>query len=183
MIRLAATSVNSIDIKIREGALSVAPQLPAVLGSDIAGTVEEVGQGVSGFSVGDEVYGCAGGVKVLGETLAEYIVADAKLIAIKAKNDLYAPSAAFPLVSITAVQAFQRVAPTFTDHVLVHGGTGGVGHIGVQLAKVFGCLVATSVGTNDDFDQTRRCVCAVPARQPLSAQDPHPWSPRHGLAL
>jgi NADPH:quinone reductase len=49
LIRLAATSVNSIDIKIREGALSVAPQLASVLGSDIAGTVEEVGQGVSGF--------------------------------------------------------------------------------------------------------------------------------------
>jgi NADPH:quinone reductase len=57
LIKLAATSVNSIDIKIREGALAIAPSLPAVLGSDIAGTVVEVGEGVLGFSAGDEVYG------------------------------------------------------------------------------------------------------------------------------
>jgi len=67
LIKLAATSINSLDIKIREGGLAVCPDLPAVLGSDIAGTVEEVGEGVAGFSVGDEVYGCAGGVKVLVE--------------------------------------------------------------------------------------------------------------------
>jgi NADPH:quinone reductase-like Zn-dependent oxidoreductase len=116
MIRLAATSVNSIDIKIREGALSVAPPLPALLGSDIAGTFEQVGEDVSGFSVGDEVYGCAGGVKGLGGTLAEYIVADARLIALKPKTLSMRQAAALPLVSITAAQAFQRVAPSFTDH-------------------------------------------------------------------
>ena len=86
LIRSAATSVNSIDIKIREGALTIAPPLPAVLGSDIAGTVEEVGEGVSEFSAGEEVYGCAGGMAGLGGTLAEYIVADAKLMAPKPKR-------------------------------------------------------------------------------------------------
>ena len=119
LIRLAATSVNSIDIRIREGALTIAPPLPAVLGSDIAGTVEEVGDGVSEFSVGEEVYGCAGGVKGLGGTLAEYIVADAKLMAPKPKRLSMRESAALPLVCISAVQALERIAPSFTDYVLV----------------------------------------------------------------
>ena len=46
--------------------------------------------------------------------------------------------------------------PSYTDHVLVHGGTGGVGHIGIQLAKALGCQVATTVATNEDFDLVRR---------------------------
>jgi NADPH:quinone reductase len=101
LIRLAATSVNSLDIKIREGGLSIAPVLPAILGSDIAGTVEEAGAGVIGFAQGDEVYGCAGGVKGLGGTLAEYIVADARLMAPKPKTLSMREAAALPLVSIT----------------------------------------------------------------------------------
>jgi NADPH:quinone reductase len=88
-------------------------------------------------------------------TLAEYIVADARLMALKPKTLSMREAAALPLVSITAVQALEKAVPSFTDHVLVHGGTGGVGHIGVQLAKVLGCQVATTVGTNGDFDLVR----------------------------
>jgi NADPH:quinone reductase len=155
LVKLVATSVNSIDIKIREGGLAIAPPLPAVLGSDIAGIIEEVGEGVFGFSAGDEVYGCAGGVKGLGGTLAEYIMADARLMARKPKTLSMREAAALPLVSITAVQALEKAAPSYADHVLVHGGAGGVGHIGVQLAKVLGCQVAATVGSNEDFDLVR----------------------------
>jgi hypothetical protein len=110
--------------------------------------------------VGDEVSGCAGGEKVLGETLAEYIGADAKLIVIKPKNDLYAPSGCVSTGFDHGSSGIPKSGTYLHGPCIVHGGTGGVGHIGVQLAKVFGCLVATSVGTNDYFDQTRRCVCA-----------------------
>lgn len=65
-------------------------------------------------------------------------------------------AAALPLVSITAVQALEKAEPSYTDHVLVHGGTGGVGHMGVQLAKALGCQIAITVGTNEDFDLVRR---------------------------
>jgi NADPH:quinone reductase len=95
-------------------------------------------------------------VKGLGGTLAEYIVADARLIALKPKTLSMREAAALPLVSITAVQALEKAVPSFTDHVLVHRGTGGVGHIGVQLAKVLGCQVATTVGTNEAFVLVRR---------------------------
>ncbi len=156
LIKLAATSINSLDVKIRQGGLGIAPDLPAVLGSDIAGTVEEVGAGVVGFGVGDEVYGCAGGVKGLGGTLADYIVADARLIAPKPKRLSMVEAAALPLVSITAVQALERVAASANDHVLIHGGVGGVGHIGIQFAKAQGCRVAATIGADEDDTVVRR---------------------------
>jgi len=62
LVRVAATSVNQDDVKILEG-LPIGPDLAAVLGADLAGTIEKIDGGVMGFSVGDEVYGCAGGVK------------------------------------------------------------------------------------------------------------------------
>jgi len=65
LVRLLATSVNAIDIKIRTG-LPIGPDRPAVLGADVAGNVEEVGAGVLDFRPGDEVYGCDGGVKGRG---------------------------------------------------------------------------------------------------------------------
>lgn len=64
----------------------ISPELPAVLGMDFAGTIEEVGEGVSEYAADDEVYGCAGGLGDLPGTLAEYLVADANLIAHKPKK-------------------------------------------------------------------------------------------------
>ena len=71
LIDVKATSVNPIDTKMRSGAVSaVAPEFPAILHGDVAGIVE-VGEGVSKFKCGDEVYGCAGGFKETGGALAE----------------------------------------------------------------------------------------------------------------
>jgi NADPH2:quinone reductase len=144
LIRLVATSVNQIDIKIR-GGLPIGPALPAVLGADVAGIIEAVGDGVIGFAVGDEVYGCAGGVKGQGGTLAEYILADARLIAQKPRSLSMRESAALPLVAITAWDALERSMVRSGDHVLIHGGVGGVGHVAVQLARTMGARVATTV--------------------------------------
>lgn len=144
LIRLAATSVNQIDIKIR-GGLPIGPALPAVLGADVAGVVEEVGDGVIGFAVGDEVYGCAGGVRGQGGTLAEYILADARLIAPKPRSLSMREAAALPLVAITAWDALERSMVRSGDYVLIHGGVGGVGHVAVQLARTMGARIATTV--------------------------------------
>jgi NADPH:quinone reductase len=144
LIRVAATSVNQIDIKIR-GGLPIGPALPAVLGADVAGIIEEVGDGVIGFAAGDEVYGCAGGVKGQGGTLAEYILADARLIAPKPRSLSMREAAALPLVAITAWDALERCLVRSGEHVLVHGGVGGVGHVAVQLARTMGARVATTV--------------------------------------
>ncbi len=142
LIRVAATSVNPVDYKIRRYGLSIAPALPAVLHGDVAGVIEEVGEGVSNFKVGDEVYGCAGGVKGEGGALAEFMLADAALLAYKPKTLTMAQAAALPLVTLTVWEGLidqAKIRPGQT--VLVHAATGGVGHIGIQIAKWAGAKV------------------------------------------
>lgn len=148
LVRIRAAALNPVDAKIRAG-LPIGPDMPAILGADLAGVVEAVGEGVEGISVGDEVYGCAGGVKGHGGTLAQYIAADARLLAPKPKNLSFHEAAALPLVAITAVDAMEKLALTGDDHVLVHGGVGGVGHIGIQLAKAAGARVSTTVSSEE----------------------------------
>lgn len=144
IVRVAATSVNTVDTMIHQLGqenLPLSPSLPAVLGMDFAGTIEEVGDGVTGFRVGDEVYGCAGGLLDLQGSLAEYMMADAQLIAHKPQSLSMREAAALPLVAITAYEGLQRAQIKAGQKVLVHGGTGGVGHVAVQLAKYFGADV------------------------------------------
>lgn len=148
LVRVAATSVNTVDTMIRElgNDLPLAPALPAVLGMDFAGTIEAVGQGVADYAVGDEVYGCAGGLADLPGTLAEYMLADAQLIALKPKNLSMREAAALPLVAITAYEGLMRANIGKNQKVLVHGGSGGVGHVAVQLANYFGADVYATGG-------------------------------------
>lgn len=149
LIKVAATSVNPVDYKIRLGSASgIAPYFPAVLHGDVAGTIVQVGTEVTKFQIGDQVYGCAGGVKGLSGALAEYMVADADLLALKPQTLSMANAAALPLVGITAYEAlFQRSKILPGQTVLIHGGTGGVGHIAIQLAKLQGATVFTTVSS------------------------------------
>ena len=151
LIKIAASSVNTVDTMIRKMGknLPLSPDAPAILGMDFAGTIEEVGEGVEGYAVGDEVYGCAGGLADLAGTLAEYIVADSNLLAHKPKNLSMREAAALPLVAITAYEGLMRADVKEGQKVLVQGGAGGVGHIALQLAKHFGAAVyATGSDSN-----------------------------------
>lgn len=143
LIKVKATSVNPIDTKVRSGAVpAAAPSLPAVIHGDVAGIIVEVGEGVNGFKTGDEVFGCAGGFKGTGGALAEYMLADARLLAHKPKNISMEEAAAIPLVAITAWEAlFEKGKLTEDQDILIHGATGGVGHIAIQLAKWAGAKV------------------------------------------
>src|SRR3954469_15932565 len=102
LINVAATSINPVDYKVRQHGPPIAPELPAVLHGDVTGTIAEVGEGVTRFKPGDEVYACAGGVKGTGGALAEYMLADADLVSLKPESLTMAQAAALPLVSITA---------------------------------------------------------------------------------
>lgn len=148
IVRVQATSINTVDTMIRGMGTDTgfAPPTPAVLGMDFVGTIEEVGEGVTNFAVGDEVYGCAGGLADLQGALAEFIPADARLIAQKPKSLSMREAAAIPLVGITAYEGLKRSGVTKGQKVLVHGGSGGVGHIGVQLARLYGADVYATDG-------------------------------------
>lgn len=151
LIRVEATSVNPVDVKIRGGMLPpIAPDLPAVLHGDVAGVVEEVGENVAAFARGDGVYACAGGVKGLGGALAEFMIADPDLVAPKPRSLSMAEAAALPLVGITAWDGLiDRARVQAGQLVLVHGGTGGVGQIGIQLAKHAGATVHATVSIEE----------------------------------
>jgi len=157
-VKVRASSVNAVDWKIRRGIAAVlAPDFPAVLHGDVAGVVEEVGIGVRQFKPGDEVYGCAGGVKGLGGALAEYMSADAKLLAHKPASLSMREAATLPLVSITAWEGLiERAAVKPGQRVLVHAGAGGVGHIAVQLAKWAGAEVYSTVSSTEKMEVVRR---------------------------
>ena len=114
---------------------------------DFTGTIEAAGDDVTGFALGDEVYGCAGGLADLQGALAERMLADARLIAHKPKSLSMREAAALPLVGITAYEGLKRADAQAGRSVLVHGGAGGVGHVAVQLARHFGADVyATGAG-------------------------------------
>lgn len=149
VVKVAASSVNTVDTMIRElgpelGPL--APELPAILGMDFSGTVDAIGEGVTDFAIGDEVYGCAGGLADLQGTLAEYMLADARLVAHKPKTLSMREAAALPLVGITAYEGLVRAGVTQGQQVLVHGGSGGVGHVALQIARSFGADVYSTGG-------------------------------------
>jgi NADPH2:quinone reductase len=147
LVRTHASCVNPLDTKIREGKAHHAKHpLPAVLGLDMAGTVEEIGPGVTSFRPGDEVYGLVGGVGGRQGTLAEFIAADADLLAYKPKLLSMREAAALPLVTITAWEGLvDRARVREGQKVLVHAGAGGVGHVAVQIARALGAQVFATV--------------------------------------
>lgn len=149
LVRIKASGVNPLDTKICGGRASHAKQsLPAVLGVDMAGIVEEVGFSVTKFRQGDEVYGMVGGVGGLQGTLAEFIAVDTDLLAHKPKNLSMRQAAALPLVAITAWEGLvDRAKVCAGQTVLVHAGAGGVGHVAVQLARAYGAKVFATVSS------------------------------------
>ncbi|SHL99110.1 zinc-dependent alcohol dehydrogenase family protein [Mucilaginibacter sp. OK098] len=147
LVKIKASGVNPIDLKIKAGEATHAyAKLPAILGIDMAGVVEAVGDGVTNFRVGDEVYGMTGGIAGVQGSLAEYAAVDADLLALKPQNLSMREAAAIPLVFITAWEGLvDRAKVKEGQTVLIHGGAGGVGHIAVQLAKAGGAQVFTTV--------------------------------------
>ncbi len=157
IVKIYSSSVNTADLKARElgKQLDFVPTPPAILGMDFSGVIEQIGSSVQHFKVGEEVYGCAGGVLDLQGTLAEYINADAKLIAKKPSSLSYNEAAAMPLVGITVVEGFRKAQIHKGDKVLVHGGAGGVGHIAIQYAKILGLEVYSTCRSSQRDTVTR----------------------------
>jgi NADPH2:quinone reductase len=153
LVRIAASGVNPLDIKIKAGKAEHAQtKLAAILGVDMSGVVEAVGEGVTNFKQGDEVYGMIGGIGGNPGSLAEYVAADANLLALKPKSLSFHDAAGVPLVSITAWEGLVDHAQVHQGQtVLIHGGAGGVGHIAIQIAKAKGANVYSTVEP-DKFD-------------------------------
>ncbi|WFU76106.1 zinc-dependent alcohol dehydrogenase family protein [Bradyrhizobium sp. CB2312] len=143
LVRVRGSGVNPLDTKIHSGAATHARHpIPAILGLDLAGVVEQTGRQVSRFKPGDEVYGMTGGVGGVQGSLAEFAAVDADLLALKPANLSMREAAALPLIFITAWEGLiDRAALKAGQKVLIHGGAGGVGHVAIQIARAFGADV------------------------------------------
>lgn len=143
LIKIKSVGINPVDTKVRAGTSGVSKRisLPAILGWDVSGVVEETGKNVSGFKTGDEVFGCIG-FPGLGKGYAEYTVADPYILAKKPGNISFDEAAAIPIAGLTAYQAInEELKITSGQKVLIQAAAGGVGHLAVQFAKMNGAYV------------------------------------------
>jgi NADPH:quinone reductase-like Zn-dependent oxidoreductase len=148
LIQVKATSINPVDWKIREGYLQelIPYALPITLGWDVAGIVTQVGESVSDFNVGDEVFSRPNISR--NGTYADFIAVKANEAVLKSPKLDFAQAAALPLAGITAWQCLVDVGQLQAgQRVLVHAGAGGVGHLAIQIAKSKGATVIATAST------------------------------------
>ena len=151
LVEVHAAGVNPFDWKVREGYMKDAIPLkfPATLGGDVSGTVAEVGEGVTGFEVGQPVYGQANAVSGEG-SYAEFTSVKAESLTAKPEGLDYETAAAAPLAGVSAYQALVDHAELKPGQkILIHGGAGGIGSFAIQLAKHIGAYVAATAATED----------------------------------
>ncbi|WP_338661990.1 zinc-dependent alcohol dehydrogenase family protein [Pararoseomonas sp. SCSIO 73927] len=143
-VRVHATAINPLDYQIRRGDYAASVPLPAIIGHDVSGVVEEKGADVGEFDIGDEVYYTP---RIFGGpgSYAEQHVADADLVARKPRNIGHLEAASLTLVGGTVWEALvTRAQLAVHETVLIHGGAGGVGTVAIQLARAMGARVITT---------------------------------------
>ena len=147
LVKVHATSVNPVDTKIRQAGQWAGVKPPAVIGYDVSGVVEAVGEGVVDFAIGDEVFYTPDLFDGAG-SYAEYHAAHEQIVAHKPENLSHAEAASLPLAGATAFQALiLRAKLLAAETVLIHG-VGGVGSLAVQIAKAAGAYV---IATCSDY--------------------------------
>jgi NADPH:quinone reductase-like Zn-dependent oxidoreductase len=155
LVSVKAASVNPVDFKIRSGKYPAVKEdrLPYTPGRDVSGVVEKCGAQATQFKIGDEVVGMVG---IGGGGYAEKAVVDENAIARKPPEIDHIHAAAIPLAGQTAWQGLFRYGQLKAGQsVLIHGGSGGVGHFAVQFAKAKGARVLTTVSTDSvEFART-----------------------------
>ncbi len=150
LVRVVASGTNPVDAKLRQNAAWAGLTPPLVLGYDVGGVVEAVGDGVTEFAPGDEVYYTP---EIFGNSFgsyAEYNRVSADIVARKPPSLSFEEAAAVPLAGGTAWEALvRRMALRPGETVLIHGGAGGVGSFAVQIAKSAGARVLATAGTRN----------------------------------
>ncbi|QHT58596.1 NADP-dependent oxidoreductase [Paenibacillus lycopersici] len=146
LVAIHAASLNPIDFKVKEGKarLLLKYDFPLILGNDFSGVVVKAGGRVNEFKPGDEVYGRPRKGRI--GTLADYIAVHRDDLSLKPRNLSFEEAASIPLVGLTTYQAFYDILNLQQGQkILIHAGSGGVGSFAIQLAKLMGAYVATTV--------------------------------------
>ncbi len=150
LVKVVAASINPIDLKTKDGGLKMLLKynMPLILGSDFAGIITQVGEKVTAFNVGDPVYGRVQKNRI--GTFAEYITVDHNDIARKPRNLSFEEAAAIPLVGLTSYQALHDIMKIKPGQkVLIQAGSGGIGTIAIQIAKMLGAYVTTTTSAKN----------------------------------
>ena len=153
LVRVIAASVNPVDVAIRQGYLArlIGDKFPLIPGMDAAGVVEKTGVKIGKFKAGDPVYAFFTLASEGG--YADFVIAKENEVAPKPKSLTYAQAAAVPAAGSTAWKALVETADLSAGQtVLIHGGSGGVGHFAIQIAKARGArVIATASTANQEF--------------------------------
>jgi NADPH:quinone reductase-like Zn-dependent oxidoreductase len=154
-IRIHAAGVNPVDWKVRAGRLkrNTALTLPHILGRDVAGTIDAVGNGVGRWKIGDPVIALIPLKPAGGGAFSEYVVVTAKDVAPKPARLSFEEAAGIPVAALAAWRTLIEVADVQRgQRVLIHGGAGGVGSVAVQLAHWRGAhVIATASERNHEY--------------------------------
>lgn len=154
LISVKAIGINPVDYKARaiEDVLNslTGEQRPAIIGWDVSGTIIAIGNNITKFKIGDNVFGMIN-FPGSGNAYAEFVAAPEDHLVKIPKNISFEEAAATTLAAVTALQALKpRVKKS--DRVLIHAGSGGVGHFAIQIAKSLGAyVITTSSAKNKDF--------------------------------
>jgi len=186
LVRLKAAGINPVDAKLRARGVLVPDGLPAVLGCDGAGVVEAVGEQVSRFKPGDPVWFCHGGLGGPEGNYAEYALVDESIAQPKPQALDFVHAAAAPLVLITAWEALYDRADLAPDkRVLIHAGAGGVGHVAIQLARLAGARVCTTVSSPQKAELVRAlgAECVIDYREEDLVAAVMDWTEGEGVDL
>ncbi len=146
LIEVKAVSINPVDWKIRQGVARLVTgfRFPRIFGADFAGIVRETGEGVTVFKPGDRVYGSRSTVFNRGGALAQLRVVDQELIRPIAAGMTFKEAASLPIAALTALNGLRICGVKEGTRVLINGGTGGVGHFAVQIARARGAVVTAT---------------------------------------
>jgi NADPH:quinone reductase-like Zn-dependent oxidoreductase len=148
LVNVKAVSFNRMDSMLIAGHLReyFPVNLPAVIAGDFAGIVVAVGSGVKHLIAGDEVYGQSSQALGGSGALAEYTLVQGDKVAKRPKNITMNECASLPMAGISALQAIEsHLKLSHGQKILIHGGTGGIGSLAIQLAKIHGAYVATTI--------------------------------------
>ena len=152
LVEAIAASLNPFDWKVRNGYVKdfIKLQFPVTLGSDFSGVIVDIGENVSDFKIGDDVYGQAAVFGGGTGAFAKILAASVDKITSKPKDADFLEAAALPLIGVSALQALEtHMELKSKQKILIHGGAGGIGHIAIQLAKSLDAYVATTVSFGD----------------------------------
>ena len=157
LVRLHASGLNPVDYKLRRKGGFYPNRLPLILGCDGAGIVQAIGEAVTKFKVGDEVFFFNGGMGGDEQgNYAELTVVHQDYLAAKPKNLSMVEAASVPLVWLTAWESlFERYSLQAGEQILIHGGAGGVGYIAIQIAKHAGATVLVTISNQEKAEFAR----------------------------